>query len=57
MNTEEEEEADILVDRLDTTSTRYKMEAGPDKTKVMTNNPKWLLERDQDKRLEEVKNF
>ena len=32
-----EEEAGVLVDRLDT--TRYKMEIGPDKTKVMTNNP------------------
>ena len=35
----EEEEAGVLVDRLDTTTTRYKMEIGPDKTKVMTNNP------------------
>ena len=35
----EEEEAAVLVDRLDTTTTRYKMEIGPDKTKVMTNNP------------------
>ena len=34
----EEEEAGVLVDRLDTTTTRYKMETGPDKTKVMTNN-------------------
>ena len=40
VNAEAEEEADILVDRLDTlTTTRYKMETGPDKTKVMTNNP------------------
>ena len=36
---EEEEEAGVLVDHLDTTTTRYKMEIGPDKTKVMTNNP------------------
>ena len=28
-----------MVDRLNTTTTRYKMEIGPDKTKVMTNNP------------------
>ena len=35
VNAEEEEEAGVLVDRLDTT----KMEIGPDKTKVMTNNP------------------
>ena len=34
----EEEDAGILVDRLVTTTTRYKMEIGPDKTKVMTNN-------------------
>ena len=38
VNAEEEDEACILVDRLDTTTTRYKMEIGPDKTKVMTNN-------------------
>ena len=29
----EEEEAGVLVDRLDTTTTRYKMEIGPDKTR------------------------
>ena len=39
LNAEEEEEAGVLVDRLDTTTTRYKMEIGPDKTKVMKNNP------------------
>ena len=33
VNAEEEEEA---VDRLDTTTTRYKTEIGPDKAKVMT---------------------
>ena len=38
VNAEEEEEAGVLVDRLETT-TWYKMEIGPDKTKVMTNNP------------------
>ena len=38
VNTEEEDEAGVLVDRLDTTTTRYKMEIGPDKTKVMTSN-------------------
>ena len=38
-NADEEEEAGVLVDHLDTTTTRYKMENGPDKTKVMTNNP------------------
>ena len=35
----EVEEACVLVDRFDTTTTRYKMKIGPDKTKVMTNNP------------------
>ena len=39
INAEEEEEAGVLVDRLDTTTARYKMEIGPDKTNVMTNNP------------------
>ena len=40
VNAEEEEEDGVLVDRLDTTTpTRYKMEIGPDKMKVMTNNP------------------
>ena len=33
VNAEDEEEAGILVDHLDTTTTRYKMEIGPDKTK------------------------
>ena len=41
VNAEEEEEAGVLVDRLDTTTRRYKMEIGPDNTK-----------RDQDKRSE-----
>ena len=39
VNAEGEEEVAVLVNRLDTTTTRYKMEIGPDKTKVMTNNP------------------
>ena len=38
VNAEEEEESCVLVDRLDTITTRYKLEIGPDKTKVMTNN-------------------
>ena len=38
VNAEEEEEAGVLVDHLDTTITRYKMEIGQDKTKMMTNN-------------------
>ena len=39
VNAEEEEEAGVLVDSLDRTTTRYKIEIGPDKTKVMTKNP------------------
>ena len=39
VNAEEEVEAGVLIDRLDTTTRRYKMEIGPDKTKVVTNNP------------------
>ena len=56
---EEEEEAGVLVDRLDTTTTRYKMEVGPDKTKVMTNNPNGFQREIKVKgqRLEEVENF
>ena len=39
VNAEEEEEAGVLINRLDRTTTRYKMEIGPDKTKGMTYNP------------------
>ena len=39
VNAVEEEEAGVLVDRLDTIITRCKMVIGPEKTKVMTNNP------------------
>ena len=54
-----EEEAGVLVDRLDTTTTRYKMEIVPDKTKVMTNNPNGFQGEIKIKgqRLEEVENF
>ena len=38
INAEEEEEAGVLIDPLDRTTTRYKMEISPDKTKVMTYN-------------------
>ena len=59
VNAEEEEKAGVLVDRLDTTTTRYKMEIGPDKTKVMTNNPNGCQREIKIKgqRLEEVENF
>ena len=55
----EEEEAGVLVDRLDRTTTRYKIEIGPDKTKVMTNNPNGFQReiKIKDQRLEEVENF
>ena len=49
MNAEVEEEAVVLLDRLDTITTMYKLEIGPDKTKVITNNPK-AFQKDQDKR-------
>ena len=53
-NAKEEEAACVLVDRLDTTTTRYKM-----KTKVMTNNPNGFQREIKIKgqRLEEVENF
>ena len=58
VNAEEEKEAGVLVDRLDTTTTRY-MEIGPDKTKVMTNNQSgFQIEiKIRGQRLEEVENF
>ena len=56
---EEEEEAGVLIDRLDRTTTRYKMEIGPDKTKVMTNNANGFQRgiKIKGQRLEEVENF
>ena len=59
VNAEEEEMAGVLVDRLDRTTKRYKMEIGPDKTKVMTNNPNGFQREIKIKcqRLEEVENF
>ena len=38
LNAEDKEEADALVDSLDTTTTRYKMEIDADTTNVMANN-------------------
>ena len=59
VNAEEEEEAGVLIDRLDRTTTRYKIEIGPDKTKVMTNNSNGFQREIKIKgqRLEEVENF
>ena len=51
--------AGILIDHLDNTRTRYKMEIGPDKTKVMTNNPNGFQReiKINSQRLEEVGSF
>ena len=59
VNAEGEEKATVLIDRLDRTTTRYKMEIGPDKTRVMTNNPNGFQREIKIKgqRLEEVENF
>ena len=59
VNAEEEEEAGALIDRLDRTTTRYKIEIGPDKTKVMTNNPNGFQREIKMKgqRLKDVENF
>ena len=59
VNAEEEEEAGVLIDRLDRTTTRYKIEICPDKIKVMTNNPNGFQREIKIKgqRLEEVENL
>ena len=51
--------AGVLVVRLDTTTTRHKMEISPDKSKEMTNNPNGFQREIKLKgqRLEEVENF
>ena len=59
VNAVEEEEAGVLIDCLDRTTTRYKTEIGPDKTNVMTNNP-YGFQREitiKSLRLEDVENF
>ena len=52
VNAEEKEEAGVLVDgridflsTFDTTTTRYKMETGPEKTNLMTNNTNGFQKR------------
>ena len=59
VNAEEAEEADVLVDSLSITTTRYKMEIGPDNTIVMTNNPNCFQRETKikDQWLEAVENF
>ena len=56
---EEEEETEDIVTSMDTTCTRYKMEIGPNKTKIMINNPNGFQREIKLKgqRLEEQKNF
>ena len=57
VNAGEEEEIGVLVDRLETITKRCKLEIGPDKTKVMTNNPNDFQEiKIKDQRLEAVEN-
>ena len=51
INAEKEEEAGVLIDRLDRTTTRYKIVIGPDMTSD-DKQPKCLPKRDQDKRSE-----
>ena len=50
INAKEEEEAGFLIDRLDRTTTRYKMEDRSRQDKSDDKQPKWLPKRDQDKR-------
>ena len=59
VNAEEKEETGVLVARLNTTTTGYKIEIRQDKTKVMTNNPNGFQREIKiiDQRLEEVENF
>ena len=59
VNAEEEEEAGVLIERLDRTTTRYKLEIGSDKTKVMTSKPNGFQREIKIKgqRLEDVEIF
>ena len=59
VNAEEEEEAGVLIDRLDRTTTRYKWRSIQTRQKkVMTNNPNGFhLIQIKGQRLEEVENF
>ena len=59
VNAEEKEAAEVMVDRLDTTTRGYKMEIGPDKIKVITNNPNDFQRevKIRGQRLEAMENF
>ena len=48
----EEQELEALVESLDQTCTRYKMEISAGKTKLMTEQRRWHPEGDQNKRPE-----
>ena len=52
VNAEEEEEAGVLTDRLDRTTTRYKIGDRFIQDISDDKQPKWLPKRDQDKRPE-----
>ena len=54
-----EAEGGDIVTGMDTTCTRYQMEIGPDKTKIMTNNSNGFQRefKIKDQKLEEVKGF
>ena len=59
VNVEEEEEAGVLIDRLDTTTIRYKMAISPEKIEGMTNNTNGFQRETKinGQRIEEVENF
>ena len=57
VNAEEEQEADDIVTGMDTTCTRYNMDNGYDKIKIMPNNHDDFQRDKKDQRLEEVNNF
>ena len=50
-------EAGDIVTSMDTNCTRYKMEFGPDKTKIMTNNPDGRHGQINGQRLDEMKSL
>ena len=52
VNAEEEEEAGVLIDRLDRTTTKYKNGDRSRQDKSDDKQPKWLPKRDQDKKSE-----
>ena len=46
---EEEQELEALVESLDKTCKKYKMEISAEKTKVMTNKRRWHPERERER--------